>query len=296
MPLKIKPVLGHLYFDEVNADNMYQLNSLIEDTEKDKQYVKEKLKMLVAATPKDIFSKEDDEDSNDILFKLNREFDELWEMLESSSYDNAKLSIISELIDEYKYMSDENKLDPEKQSDFDRITLKESNKPNIVFNGFSQYECKDNSLADIENRADENFDAVSKHKYFEGKVIVYYKGKLFVDSDENFLFDNEKEAIKALKTALDIHACDFVEKAYIEKHKDLLNDLKKYVDYDNLYVNSYIKKENKKATMQLFDECVEYVLNPNNKEMKEFYFYLLEMLENAIDNFFKEHIVVKRLF
>ena len=48
--------------------------------------------------------------------------------------------------------------------------------------------------------------------------------------------------------------------------------------------------------MQLFDECVEYVLNPNNKEMKEFYFYLLEMLENAIDNFFKEHIVVKRLF
>ena len=46
MPLKIKPVLGHLYFDEVNADNMYQLNSLIEDTEKDKQYVKEKLKML----------------------------------------------------------------------------------------------------------------------------------------------------------------------------------------------------------------------------------------------------------
>ena len=106
--------------------------------------VKEKLKMLVAATPKDIFSKEDDEDSNDILFKLNREFDELWEMLESSSYDNAKLSIISELIDEYKYMSDENKLDPEKQSDFDRITLKESNKPNIVFNGFSQYECKDN--------------------------------------------------------------------------------------------------------------------------------------------------------
>ena len=133
MPLKIKPVSGHLYFDEVNADNMYQLNSLIEDTEKDKQYVKEKLKMLVAATPKDIFSKEDDEDSNDILFKLNREFDELWEMLESSSYDNAKLSIISELIDEYKYMSDENKLDPEKQSDFDRITLKESNKPNIVF-------------------------------------------------------------------------------------------------------------------------------------------------------------------
>ena len=56
------------------------------------------------------------------------------------------------------------------------------------------------------------------------------------------------------------------------------------------------RKENKKATMQLFDECVEYVLNPNNKEMKEFYFYLLEMLENAIDNFFKEHIVVKRLF
>ena len=36
MPLKIKPVSGHLYFDEVNADNMYQLNSLIEDTEKDK--------------------------------------------------------------------------------------------------------------------------------------------------------------------------------------------------------------------------------------------------------------------
>ena len=73
------------------------------------QYYKEKLKMLAACTPKDMF------DSEDVMFELNKEFNDIFECLVEEISERSRLYIIdlnrNNIVNRYEEISKENTKD-----------------------------------------------------------------------------------------------------------------------------------------------------------------------------------------
>lgn len=85
------------------------IEDAIERKTDDIQYYKEKLKMLAACTPKDMFC------SEDIMFELNKEFDDIFECLVEEISERSRLYIIdlnrNDIVNQYEEISKENTKD-----------------------------------------------------------------------------------------------------------------------------------------------------------------------------------------
>ena len=85
------------------------IEDAIESKNDNIQYYKEKLKMLAACTPKDMFN------SEDIMFELNQEFNEIFECLVEEISERSRLYIIdlnrNDIVNQYEEISKENTKD-----------------------------------------------------------------------------------------------------------------------------------------------------------------------------------------
>lgn len=85
------------------------IEDAIESKNDNIQYYKEKLKMLAACTPKDMF------DSEDIMFELNQEFNDIFECLVEEISERSRLYIIdlnrNDIVNQYEEISTENTKD-----------------------------------------------------------------------------------------------------------------------------------------------------------------------------------------
>lgn len=100
--ISIKVKRGWAHFYNVHIRSMSDLDNQIKEAEDNIKTCKEKLKMLAAATPKDIFPPTAD-NYGDCLFSVNKEFDSIWEWLEEEQATLSKLYHMKDLITDWEF-------------------------------------------------------------------------------------------------------------------------------------------------------------------------------------------------
>lgn len=122
--VSVKPKYGTVYFKNIHVRTMGELDNKIEEAEESVAKCKEKLKMLAAATPKDIFPPSED-NNGDCLFSVNREFDETWEWLEEEQFQLNRLYLMRDILTDWEFdLSEDNSeqtLDLRKYEDFQKV-------------------------------------------------------------------------------------------------------------------------------------------------------------------------------
>ena len=110
-----KPHEGEIWFRNFAFRSYGELMEEIEDTERLINSWKEELKMMAVARPTDMYPKEDD-----LIFKINSEFESKWECIEEDMRKLEKMRLIESLIDDWVYAE---KITP--QEAFDKVVLKD---------------------------------------------------------------------------------------------------------------------------------------------------------------------------
>lgn len=105
----VKAYKGEVDIPGIQIDSYSELKSKLEENSNDMNDVKNKIKQICAATPKDMFPSDSD---GDTLWKMNRELDDLFEELSDLEWDRARLMIIQTIVDDWQYSG---KTDPEKK-------------------------------------------------------------------------------------------------------------------------------------------------------------------------------------
>lgn len=96
--MTITPMDGCMYFRNLEFHNYAQFSEALEDCEKNIRRCKEKLLMMAAGTPKDLFPQNSED--NDTLFDVHKEFSEVWEWLEELIIEKGKLDTIMAAIED----------------------------------------------------------------------------------------------------------------------------------------------------------------------------------------------------
>ena len=110
-----KPHDGEIWFRNFYFRSHGELMEEIEDSERLINRLKEELKMMAVARPTDIYPQEDD-----LIFKVNSEFDSKWECIEEEMRKLEKMRLIESLIDDWAFAE---KITP--QEAFDKVVLKD---------------------------------------------------------------------------------------------------------------------------------------------------------------------------
>lgn len=109
-----KPHEGEIWFRNFHFRSYGELMEEIEDTERLINSWREELKMMAVARPTDIYPQEED-----LIFKVNSEFDSKWESIEDEMRKLEKMRLIVSLIDDWTFAE---KITP--QEAFDKLVVK----------------------------------------------------------------------------------------------------------------------------------------------------------------------------
>ena len=93
-----KPHDGEIWFRNFSLRSYAELMEEIEDSERLINSWKEELKMMAVARPTDMYPNEDD-----LIFKVNSEFDSKWECIEEEMRKLEKMRLIESLISNWVY-------------------------------------------------------------------------------------------------------------------------------------------------------------------------------------------------
>ena len=110
-----KPHGEEIWFRNFAFRSYDELIEEIADTERLINIWKEELKMMAVARPADIYPQEED-----LIFKVNSEFESKWECREEDMRKLEKMRLIESLIDDWAYAE---KITP--QEAFDKVVLKD---------------------------------------------------------------------------------------------------------------------------------------------------------------------------
>jgi len=227
---------GSIYFNRETLHSIDDLAEIKEDSEKDIQQIKERLKMLAASTPKDIFPKEDD-----VLIRVNSEFNDNWEFLEESFYKMVRSDIVLDELHGWTWESSgdygdmvREKLNPSNQDDWAKISSGD-------YLGKLKYESS--SLAELDSVVEKIFQRFSfKNSSVKKRYALYYMGKLFRTNDNLFLFSSQEAALDRFlhcmgitdEYYMEISLGSYVKKKYLEAHRDYLESvLARYIIEDD---------------------------------------------------------------
>lgn len=110
-----KPHGGEIWFRNFAFRSYGELMEGIEDSERLINSWREELKMMAVARPTDMYPQEED-----LIFKVNAEFDSKWECIEDEMMKLAKMRLIESLIDDWVYAE---RITP--QEAFDKVVVKD---------------------------------------------------------------------------------------------------------------------------------------------------------------------------
>ena len=110
-----KPHGGEIWFRNFGFRSYGELMDEIENSERLINSWKEELKMMAMARPTDMYPQEED-----LIFKVNSEFDSKWECIEDEMRKLEKMRLIVYMIEDWAF---EDKITP--QEAFDRVVVKE---------------------------------------------------------------------------------------------------------------------------------------------------------------------------
>lgn len=288
---------GQIYFDSLTNIRSYRgIKDAKDDARKNIEDIKSRIKMMCAATPKDMFPTDSE---GDTMFKLEQEFNDTWEYLESEMSNECSASLAEDIVNaweyDYSYIDGENptKLDPIK--DWDKISPEEKHDTYISGASLDDFKIKDSSLDEIISRAEHNFSLNSYEFDKQGKYVVYFKGKLLEDINGKYLWSSKESATNVVMKALNIYSNDYISKEYIEKHKDVIDSFKKYITWGR-----ELKSANLNETVvitsseEFYDECVNKILSEDKFDMTTFC-YLGNMIDEALQNIVKPYITIKKI-
>jgi hypothetical protein len=121
----LKNLRGTTYVDRAECSSYYDLQDKMSECAKNIDKLKEKLKTLAMATPKDVFPATEEDGSP--FFQMGREFDDIFELLEDEYNELIKYRIIDNVVDDYLYGSDNSeKIDPKTPEGWKKITVDEN--------------------------------------------------------------------------------------------------------------------------------------------------------------------------
>ena len=106
---------GEIWFRNFYFRSYGELMEEIEDTERLINSWKEELKMMAVARPTDMYPQEDD-----LIFKVNSEFESKWECIEDEMRKLEKMRLIESIIEDWEYGEE---ITP--QEAFDKVVIKE---------------------------------------------------------------------------------------------------------------------------------------------------------------------------
>lgn len=110
-----KPHGGEILFRNLAFRSYIELLEEIEDSERLINSWREELKMMAVARPTDMYPQEED-----LIFKVNAEFESKWESIEDEMRKLEKMRLIESLIDDWVYTE---KITP--QEAFDKVVVKD---------------------------------------------------------------------------------------------------------------------------------------------------------------------------
>ena len=110
-----KPHRGEIWFRNFNFRSYNELLEEIEDSERVINSWKEELKMMAIARPSDMYPQEED-----LIFKVNSEFESKWECIEDERRKLEKMRLIVSMIDDWTF---EEKITP--QEAFEKLVVKD---------------------------------------------------------------------------------------------------------------------------------------------------------------------------
>ena len=93
-----KPHEGEIWFRNFAFRSYGELMEEIEDTERLINRWKEELKMMAVARPTDMYPQEDD-----LIFKINSEFESKWECIEEDMRKLEKMKLIVSMVDDWAF-------------------------------------------------------------------------------------------------------------------------------------------------------------------------------------------------
>ena len=269
---------GSIYLNKMSIKGLYDLESEIDDASDSIQHVKEKLKMLASATPKDLYPNEED-----VLFSLNRDFDDLWELLEEDFQKKHRLQLVLDEIDLWKgeHKDDlgeivEESLDPDKSEDWAKITGERYN--TLIMSST----CKAFSLDNLDSQIGNQITPyLFEKERLKGKYVLYYKDKLYHTINNLFLFSTEESALNHFFRGLDLNLSSLAERKYIVENRQFLSEeLAKFLDDD----------EKRKEYEELLDEVSKQDEKNYATECQ-----LYDYIKMAVDNYIKQFIRIIQL-
>ena len=110
-----KPHGGEIWFRNFAFRSYTELLEEIEDTERLINIWREELKMMAVARPADMYPQEED-----LIFKVNSEFDSKWECIEDEMRKLEKMRLIVSMIEDWAF---EEKITPKEA--FDKLVVKD---------------------------------------------------------------------------------------------------------------------------------------------------------------------------
>lgn len=263
---------GSVYLSKLNLKSKYDLESEINDASEEIQGAKEKLKVLVSATPRDLFPNEED-----VLYSVNRDFDDLWELLEENFQQKDRLELVLNEIDLWKGEHKdefgevvEESLDPDNSQDWAKITGERYD------SSFMDRTCKAISLQELDAQIDHRLSPfLFQEERFKGKYVLYYKDKLYHSIDSLYLFSSEESALKHFFRSLDLVFSALSEKKYVVENRPFLSEeLSKFLD------NDMVRKE--------YEALLDEVSKQDKKNYKtecQLYDYIYMAVQNYINQF-----------
>lgn len=276
---------GRVYLNRMALNSLHELKEKRDEAAKDVRDMKEQLKMLAAGTPKDLFPGE-----TDILFRVNQEFEEVWDSLEDYFWMRDLCNYIIGELDgwawsQYSHAGPrgefeeqvEDKLDPEQRADWWRIVEHD-------YDSSLRLEAdKANTLETFEKALDRQAERyMSRYDRVADRFVLYFKGRLFCLHNGHFLFSSKESAIAFFFRYLDFEVSAYDEKAFVEKNKDLIfNELRSY------YADAVDDGES-------VEELVDQLLASDDRDYKIRY-KLIHKIEMALRNFILQFVEVKKV-
>ena len=294
----LKTKNGTVYFDSIeNVKSFNDIKKHKENSRKNIENIKSRFKVMCAATPKDIFPSDSD---GDTLFKMEQEFNDNWEWLETEMHNESEAIIAEDIVNDWEYnYSDDNLESPDTiniQKNWNKICPSEyyNNKP---ITNINDLKITDNSITDIINRADNVFNNINYELNTQNKFIAYYKGTLYTDISGRYLWSSKESAIKHIINDINIYSNDYIEKSYIQEHRDVLESFKEYVDWGmkiKPFIKNNIDTNDIEVTPELYDEYLNKMIS-NEKFDYNVFVVLGEIIKSALNNIIKQFITVVQI-
>ena len=217
-----------LYVDK-DIPSKYYLESEQQEFVEDISQAKEKLKMLAAASPSEIVSKDEDP-----LYSLSSTVDYLVETICESQKEFTKYQNMINILEQWEYASKPHVLGLDIHNKEDMGKILKSDYAHIKATMDEKNPFRTKSYANIQDYIsdlEKNLQArtiQTKRDLF----IAYYKDELVIDEEMNILYNNEEEVYEAIYKMMECSATALLHDKYLQQNSQLYDYFLSVLDDD----------------------------------------------------------------